>query len=113
MVFRKGQIVPINVLAIAKPKSPGTGPRSIACIGMECSSPRSPPTGRKPASSSSAVDSDSPAAQQGIRPGSIITSVAGKLVSNLEQLRQLVRLAPSEQSPLQSLQGTERTAASE
>jgi S1-C subfamily serine protease len=59
-----------------------------------------------------ALDSNSPAAQQGIRQGSIITSVAGKLISNLEQLRQIVRIAPSQQYPLQSIEGTERVAAS-
>lgn len=58
-----------------------------------------------------AMDSNSPALHEGVHQGAIITSIAGRLISNLEQLRQIVRLAPN-QCLMKTIDGGERVAAS-
>jgi serine protease Do len=111
MVFRKGQIIPVSVRAIARTEVAEHSPSQRLNWNGMLLAPL-PANWAQAGVIVLALDSNSPAAQQGIRQGSIITSVAGKLISNLEQLRQIVRIAPSQQYPLQSIEGTERVAAS-
>lgn len=61
-----------------------------------------------------AVDPGSPAALQGVQQGTIITGVAGKIISNLQEFQQIVSATPIEHCALQTAeQGnpTERVAA--
>jgi S1-C subfamily serine protease len=111
MVFHKGQMVPIEVRAVAKTEvAEHFLSQRLHWNGMLLAP--LPANWAQAGIMVLAMDSNSPAVHQGIRQGSIITSVAGKLISNLEQLRQLVRLTPAQQYPLQSIEGGERIAAS-
>lgn len=112
IVYRKGRVMSVDVHAASQPAEASTQIPAMQRMnwnGMLLAP--LPANWTQGGVMVLALTANSPAAHQGIRPGSIITGVAGKLISNLEQLRQIVGDTPVTQCALQTAEGTERVAA--
>jgi S1-C subfamily serine protease len=112
IVFRNGQIISVAVKLSARPAdqlADQTPANRLHWDGMLLAP--LPANWMQSGVMVLALDSNSPVASLGIHPGSIITSVAGKLVSNLEQFQQIITATPIDQCAFQTVPGSERVAA--
>jgi serine protease Do len=112
MVFRRGQLLCVDIEAAPQPLMADATPTDRMQWNGMLLAPL-PANWAHAGVIVLAMDATSPATKQGIHPGSIITGIAGKLIGNFEQFRQLVRVVSTACPPLQTTTpSAERVAAS-